>query len=201
MPTNASSTKLNSSRRLAKSVNNQNPTANPTNANAAHGKIGNSHTCGRSKMCTPFTYDSTCHGKNRGRHVVHSAGVAIATAAAATNAKTRFRARTATAVAEPKPPTAQHSAPIKIIEIPRIFSTSTRNKSVHGEIGIPKINSCKRKKIPNPNTSAPRRITRFAIAPRVTPFARNFSVTSATEIPAKKINNGAGSVPPICEYR
>jgi len=82
-----------------------------------------------------------------------------------------------------------------------MFSTSTRNKSVHGEIGIPKINSCIRNSIPSPKISAPRDITCFAIAPRATPFPRSFSVTSATDTPAKNINSGAGNVPPICEYR
>ncbi len=153
-------------------------------------------------MCTPFTYDSTCHGKNRGRHVVHIAGVAKATAAAAANAKTKFRVRnTAAAAIEPPPSATQHNTPSKIIDNPRMFSTSTRNKSVHGEIGIPKINSCTRNNIPSPNTSAPRHITCFAIAPRAIPFPRNFSVTNATDTPAKNINSGAGSVPPICEYR
>ena len=135
-------------------------------------------------------------GKNRGRQVVHSMGVAIATTAAAATAASKLLARNAAAVPEP---TAKQSAPIKIIAIPRMFSTSTRSKSVHGESGIPKINSCKRKRSPSPNTCTPRKITCLAIKPRWTPFARSFSVTSATETPAKKINSGAGSVPPNCD--
>ena len=149
-------------------------------------------------MCTPFTYDSMAHGKNLGRQVVHSAGVKIATAAAAPTANTKLRVLLAAAAPNPDN---QHNIPSKIIEMPRMFSTSTRNRSVHGEIGIPSTNSCTRKSIPSPNTSVPRHITCFAMAPRSTPLPRSFSVTKATATPAKKINRGAGRVPPICEYR
>src|SRR5947208_14286612 len=126
--------KFQASCRFANSVNNQNPTANPTNANAAQGKIGNNQTCGLSKMCTPFTYDSIAHGKNLGRQVVHSAGVKIATAAAAPTANTKLRVLLA---ADAPNPDNQYNIPSTIIEMPRMFSTSTRNRSVHGEIGIP----------------------------------------------------------------
>src|SRR5262249_31545130 len=72
--------------RFAKSVNRKNPTASPANANALHGKIGKSHGCGALKICTPFTYDSSGHGKTFGRNVVHSGGVTIATNVAAQSA-------------------------------------------------------------------------------------------------------------------
>src|SRR5207245_4063863 len=93
--------KFHPSCRFANSVNNQNPTANPTNANAAQGKIGNNQTCGLSKMCTPFTYDSIAHGKNLGRQDVHSAGVKIATAAAAATANITLRVRIAAPAPDP----------------------------------------------------------------------------------------------------
>src|SRR5271163_992325 len=68
-----------SSRRLAKSVNRKKPIASPANANATHGKIGNSHGCGLPKTCTPLMYDSSGHGRNFGRYVVQTSGAAIAT--------------------------------------------------------------------------------------------------------------------------
>ncbi len=51
-----------------------------------------------------------------------------------------------------------------------------------------------------PKTSAPRSIVCFAIVLRAIPFSRNFSVTSANDRPAKKMNNGAGSVPPSFDH-
>src|SRR6476620_4205748 len=94
---------------FAKSVYSQKPTASPAKANAVHGNIGNNHTCGLPKICTPFRYDSTGHGKNRGRQVVQTAGVAIATTAAAAIAASKLHVRTAI----PSPAAAaQHTTPI-----------------------------------------------------------------------------------------
>lgn len=47
-----------------------------------------------------------------------------------------------------------------------------------------------------PKISAPRRMVCFAMAPRSIPFSRKRSVISAKETPARKMNSGAGSVPP-----
>jgi len=125
--------------------------------------------------------------------VVQSGGVAIATTVAAT--KPAMSVRILAAVMSPFP-VSQQSPPKSIMERPRMFSTSTRSKSVAGDHGYPSAYSCTRKSNPSPYTSAPRNIVCFAIAPRSIPFSRIFSVTSATEIPARKMKSGAGSVPP-----
>ncbi|OLB16625.1 MAG: hypothetical protein AUH16_12885 [Acidobacteria bacterium 13_2_20CM_57_7] len=81
-----------------------------------------------------------------------------------------------------------------------MFKTSTRSKSVHGDHGYPNANSCTRNSNPMPKISAPRRIVCLAIAFRAIPFSRNFSVTSANDTPARKINSGAGNVPPSRDH-
>src|SRR5215470_8831050 len=81
-PVSPSSAKLQPSRRFAAGVNSQKPTASPAKANATQGNSGNNHGCGSLKICTPLRYDSSGQGRNRGRAVVHSAGVASATSPA-----------------------------------------------------------------------------------------------------------------------
>ena len=83
-------------------------------------------------MCTPLTYDSMGQGRNFGRQIVHRPGVAKATPAAAATAAARLLPR---ATAGGPLPANQHTAPINIIEMPRIFRTSTRKRSVHGDRG------------------------------------------------------------------
>src|SRR5947208_7111501 len=52
-----------------------NPIASPAKANPVQGKTGKSHGCGSPRLCTPLMYDSSGHGSQCGRHVVHSSGV------------------------------------------------------------------------------------------------------------------------------
>src|SRR5258708_527725 len=75
----------NPSLRRANSEKTKKPTASPAKANAVQGNSGKSHGCGSLKICTPLMYDSSGHGRNLGRYVVQSGGVAIATAVAAIN--------------------------------------------------------------------------------------------------------------------
>jgi hypothetical protein len=137
------------------------------------------------------------HGRIFSRCVVQSGGVAIATITAATIPA--IKVRILVAAASPAP-VAQHKTPISIMESPRIFSTSTRRRSVQGDHGYPSANSCKRNSNPSPKISAPRRIVCLAMALRSIPFSRNFSVTSANDTTAKKINSGAGKVPPSRDH-
>src|SRR5258708_31705634 len=118
--------------RLAKSENRKKPTARPAKANADQGNNGKSHGCGSLNMWTPLMYDSMGHGRNFSRCVVQSGGVPIATITAAKSPATRVRIRAAAKV--PYPVT-QHSTPMSIMESPRMFNTSTRSKSVHGDHG------------------------------------------------------------------
>src|SRR6267143_1782113 len=97
-------------------------------------------------------YDYSGHGNHRGRYVVHSHGVHSATKAAATSPAAIAFLRDFSNVPEA---VAQHSTPVDIIDNPEMFNTSTRSKSVHGELGYPKINSCPRNSSPSPKISAP----------------------------------------------
>src|SRR5206468_9264124 len=69
------------------------PTARPAKAKPVQGKIGKSHGWGSPRLCTPLMYDSSGHGSQCGRQVVHSSGVsreivrAIAAAAPAKQAR------------------------------------------------------------------------------------------------------------------
>ena len=96
--------------------------------------------------------------------------------------------------------TIQQVSPISIIETPMVLRISTRSKSVHGAQPQAIKYSCSRKSNPRAKISAPRRIVLRAIGPGATPLRISLSVTSANEIPARKRNKGAGSVPPSCEY-
>src|SRR2546422_9889238 len=129
IPMPPSAAKASPSLRLAKSENRKKPTASPAKANADQGNNGKSHGCGSLKMWTPLMYDSMGHGRNFGRCVVQSGGGAIATITAAKNPPTKVRIL---AAATDPSPVAPHSAPMSIMESPRMFSTSTRSKSVHG---------------------------------------------------------------------
>src|SRR6267154_4665601 len=195
MPT---ATKNQASFFLAKSENNRKPSANPTNPNATHGKIGNNQVCGSAYVCTPLMYDSIGQGRRRGRPLVHNQGVATAIRVAAAKLKAIAFVRDFSNTREA---VAQVNSPISIIDSPKIFSTSTRNKSVHGALGYPKINSCPRNSRPNAKISAPRKIVVRAIALRATPFSRNRCVTIAEETPARKMNSGAGTVAAACDQR
>src|SRR5262245_8100790 len=92
-PATPRTAKLQPSSFLARLVNIQKPTLRPTKANATQGNRGKSHGCGRLKMCTPLIYDSSGHGRNFGRQMVHKPGVANATAAAAAIPAARLRLR------------------------------------------------------------------------------------------------------------
>ncbi len=129
--------------------------------------------------------------------MVHIQGVITATNAAATKPAAIDLLRDFSDVPAS---VAQHSTPINIIDSPKMFSTSTRSKSVHGESGKPSTNSWTRNNSPNPKISAPRKIVVRAIALRATPFSRSRCVAIADEIPAKKIKSGAGSVPRSCDH-
>src|SRR2546428_2414606 len=132
IPAPPSAAKARASLRLAKSENRKKPTASPAKANADQGNNGKSHGCGSLKMWTPLIYDSMGHGRNFGRCVVQSGGVAIATITAAKIPATKVRILAAPT--DPSP-LAQHSAPMSIMESPRMISTSTRSKSVHRDHG------------------------------------------------------------------
>src|SRR6266850_7132547 len=84
IPAPPSAANANPSLRRAKPEKTKKPTASPAKANAVQGNSGKSHGCGSLKLCTPLMYDSNGHGRNFGRCVVQSGGVAIATTAAAT---------------------------------------------------------------------------------------------------------------------
>src|SRR6266550_1221399 len=110
IPAPPSAAKARASLRLAKSVNRKNPTARPAKANADQGN----------------------NGKNYGRCVVQSGGVAIGTITAATIPVNIVRILAAVTLPSP---VAQHNTPISIMDSPRIFRTSTRSRSVHGDHG------------------------------------------------------------------
>src|SRR5579862_8648350 len=87
-PQSPASSKAADSRARAQSDSSTDPAASPTNAKAAHGKIGNSHDCGVPNVCTPSMYDSSHHVRECGRQVVHNGGVKMVIAAAQTTAVT-----------------------------------------------------------------------------------------------------------------
>src|SRR5205085_10030616 len=84
---------------------------------------------------------------------------------------------------------------------PKIFRTSTRNKSVHGDQRYPRANSCTRNKRPRAKISAPREMVFFAMRPRGWDLWRMRCVTKAMDIPARKMKSGAGKVAAICDQR
>src|ERR1700682_5864237 len=100
-------------------------------------------------------YVSSGHGSQRARCVVHSHGVTITTTTATTSPAAIVLLRDFSTLPEA---VAQHSTLINIIDNPKMFSTSTRSKSVHGDFGYPKTNSCTRHSHPKPQTPAPRQI-------------------------------------------
>src|ERR1700688_507410 len=81
-----------------------------------------------------------------------------------------------------------------------VLSTSTRSRSLKGAQPQAIKYSCRRKSRPKAKISAPRRIVARAIRAGGRPFLHSFSVITADEIPATDKNNGAGNVPPSCEY-
>src|SRR6266850_7910913 len=91
IPAPPSAANANPSLRRAKPEKTKKPAASPAKANAVQGNNGKSHGCGSLKMCTPLMYDSSGHGRNLGRCVVQSGGVAIVTTAAAINPATNVR--------------------------------------------------------------------------------------------------------------
>src|SRR6266576_1613108 len=104
------------------------PTARPAKAKPVQGKTGKSHGCGSPRLCTPLMYDSSGHGSQCGRHVVHSSGVSraiVKAVAAAAPAKTRGDFPAAHK-------TTPQIAPMSIMEMPIVFKISTRNRSLHG---------------------------------------------------------------------
>ena len=71
-------------------------------------------------------------GSERSRCVVQSHGVATAIAVAAINPQPIARVFDFSGVADA---VSQHRTPTSIMERPKMFSTSTRNRSVHGALG------------------------------------------------------------------
>src|SRR5580704_14872665 len=138
------------------------------------------------------------HGSQSGRQLVHNGGVRseISDAVAVDAAMIANRVRSTRWIVK----TSQHSRPIIIIERPIVLSTSTRSRSLSGAQPSAITNSCSRKSNAKPKISAPRRIVDRAISAGGRFFFHSFSVTSAKEMPARNKNNGAGKVPPSCEY-
>src|ERR1700676_691726 len=97
--------------------------------------------------------------------------------------------------------TSRQNSAMKIIDTPRMFSTSTFNKSVHGDLGYPSTNSCTRKRNPSPRISAPRKTAVLKISVRDLFFRRRPSVTNAKETPERNKNIGAGKVDNSCDQR
>src|ERR1700722_8552620 len=86
----------------AQSNSKNEPTAKPANANAAHGKMGNSQGCGLSKVWTPLMVDWSHQTSECGRQLVHKGGVSKAIAAAQMMAvKIVFRLSCVASVAPP----------------------------------------------------------------------------------------------------
>ncbi len=84
-------------------------------------------------------------GKNCRRCVVYNTGVTMAATVASTSAlmaEDRRETDTRCDVAS------QHTAPINIMAMPRMFRTSTRRRSVQGACGYPSTYSCKRNNTP-----------------------------------------------------
>src|SRR5581483_1702209 len=137
-------------------------------------------------------------GSQCGAHVVQSSGVnneidrQMAVARVPIEARLSSFPLNASAI--------QQVNPSNIIDTPITFSTSTRNKSVHGAHPHAITYSCKRNKNPSARISAPREMVVLAISAGVVPFRSNLSITKAIEIPAKKRNKGAGKVPTICDH-
>src|SRR6185437_14093925 len=117
-------------------------------------------------------YDSRYHGIQCARQVVQSGGVINAIPIEADAARAMFIFRLCT-----KP----QGIPTRTIEIPIIFNTSTRHRSVEGAHGCPKQYSCTRKTRPSAKISAPRRIIRLPMTLALAPLRRMRSVTNAEE--------------------
>jgi hypothetical protein len=149
-------------------------------------------------LWTPLIYDSIGHGSQRGAHVVHNIGVSSEIDRAVADATTQPKSRAR--IFPLKASDIQQTSPNSIIDMPMVFRTSTRNKSVHGAHPQAITYSCKRNKNPSARISAPRRIVVLAMEAEDVPFCLNLSTTRATEIPAKKRNKGAGKVPPNCDH-
>src|SRR5438093_8530091 len=144
-------------------------------------------------------YDSSGHGSQCGRHVVHSSGVSkaiVRAIAAAAPDKTSLGRRESPAAHKSSP----QLAPMSIMEMPMVLRISTRNRSLHGAQPQEIRYSCARNSSPKPKISAPRRMVVRAICEAARSFCRSLSTTSANEMPARNKNNGAGSVTPNCDH-
>src|SRR5207237_1396654 len=87
-----------------------------------------SHGCGSPRLCTPLMYDSSGHGSQCGRHVVHSSCVSkaiVRAIAAAAPAKTNLERRESPAAHKSSP----QLAPMNIMEMPMVLRISTQNRS------------------------------------------------------------------------
>ena len=168
----------------AHSLNSKNPTASPANANAAQGKIGKSHGCGLSRLCTPLIYDSRNHGSQRGRQVVHSGGASIAIARPRQQPPPHSPRRALRQPANQRPST--RSRRRSHSECPRAASRSTATTAIPARI------PARETAAPAPRFPRPAGWSLRAICFASLPFLRMRSVTSATEIPARKRNSGAG---------
>src|SRR5438874_716129 len=138
------------------------PIANPAKAKPVQVKTGKSHGWGSPRLCTPLIYDSSAHGSQCGRHVVHSSGVSkeiVRATAAAAPAKTSRGRRDFPAAHK----TAPQLTPMSIIEMPMVLRISTRNRSLHGAQPQEIRYSCARNSSPKLKISAPRRIVVRAI--------------------------------------
>src|SRR2546429_2590811 len=97
-----------------------NPIARPAKAKPVQGKIGKSHGWGSPRLCTPLMYDSSGHGSQCGRQVVHSSGVSreiVRAVAAAVPANTSRGCRDFPAAHKTTP----QIAPMSIMEMPIVF--------------------------------------------------------------------------------